>query len=377
MKKFYTSESVRKGHPDKMCDIISDKILDAYLKIDKNSRVAIETMAYKNGILVSGEVTSKGKPDLEQIIRNTVIDIGYENDKLKFNGHNIDIKIFITKQSDDISIGINQDKIGAGDQGIMYGFATNETPNYMPYTQNLVNELAKKLDNISLSYLRPDGKCQITTEYNDEILKRIDSIIISVQTDDIDLNKIKNDIYNLVIIPTIPNNLIDEKTKIYINSTGKFVLGGPIADTGLTGRKIIIDTYGGFAKHGGGAFSGKDYTKVDRSAAYYARYVCKNIVASGLAKKMELQVAYGIGLTNEISLYINTFNTNIIPEEDILKIIKKYFDFSPSNIIKELNLKYVNYIKTTCYSHFGKKELPWEKLDKLSKLKEEILIYLK
>lgn len=370
MKNLFTSECVRKGHPDKICDLLSVAILDAYLEEDKDSRVAVEVMAYKEGIFISGEVTSKGKPDLESLVRKKIIEIGYNNDKLNYNGNNLKIDIHITKQSPDISQGVNQKELGAGDQGIMFGYATDENEYYLPTTQILVNNLAKKLDNSNLSYLRPDGKCQITTEYENDKLIRIDTIVISIQTDDIDIDTIRKDIKENIITKVIPSNLIDNKTRILINPTGRFILGGPVADTGLTGRKIIIDTYSGFSKHGGGAFSGKDYTKVDRTASYYARYVCKNIVAAGLAKKIELQVSYAIGVAKEISLNINTFNTNKLPNEKILEIIKENFNFSPSNMIKELNLKNIKYQDTTNYSHFGKDNLPWEQLNKVNILKK-------
>jgi len=376
MKKLFTSESVRMGHPDKLCDLISDSILDAYLKEDKNSRVAVETMTFKTGILISGEITSNANIDIKKIVKDTLNKVGYNDDKLLYNLDNLDINVSISMQSPDISQGINKNILGAGDQGIMFGFATNETDEYLPLATILVNNISKEIDRLYqekiLDYLRPDGKCQITLEYDDYKVKRVDTIVISVQTDDISLEIIENDMKELVIKKIIPNNLIDENTNILINPTGKFVIGGPIGDTGLTGRKIIVDTYGGFANHGGGAFSGKDYTKVDRSAAYYARYVCKNLVASKIVKKIELQVAYAIGFSKEISLSINTFNTGIINDLEILNIINKHFDFSPSNIIKELDLKNVSYKDTTCYSHFGKPNLPWERLDKVTIIKNEI-----
>ena len=376
MKKLFTSESVRMGHPDKLCDLISDSILDDYLKIDQNSIVAVETMAFKTGILISGEVTSKANIDIKKIVIDTLNKVGYNDDKLLYNSNNLDINVSIYKQSTDISLVVNKKELGAGDKGIMFGYATDETDEYLPLATILVNNISKEIDRLYqekiLTYLRPDGKCQITLEYDEDKIIKVDTIVISVQTDDIGFEIIENDIKELVIKKVIPSNLIDEKTNILINPTGKFVIGGPIGDTGLTGRKIIIDTYGGFSKHGGGAFSGKDYTKVDRSAAYYARYVCKNIVASGLARKIELQVSYAIGISKEISLNINTFNTGTRSDEEILNIIKKHFDFSPSNIIEELNLKNVTYKDTTCYSHFGKPNLPWEKLDKVNILEKEI-----
>ena len=375
MKKLFTSEAVRRGHPDKLCDQISDNILDAYMKGDKNSRVAVEVMAHKEGILVSGEVTSKTNVDIRKIVLDTLNEIGYNDDKLLYNYKKLNVDIYLSKQSPNISQGVNKEEIGAGDQGMMFGFATDETPEYMPLSLVLANKIVKRVDDLfynkTLDYLRPDGKCQVTLLYDDDKIISVDTIVISVQTDEIDLEILKRDLKELVIDYVIPSNLIDESTRILINPTGKFILGGPVADTGLTGRKIIVDTYGSHARHGGGAFSGKDYTKVDRSAAYYARYVCKNLVAANFAKKIELQVSYAIGYSKPISLYINTFNTNKISEENILNIINKYFDFSPSNIIKELDLKNVFYKDTTSYSHFGKNNLPWEKLDKVNILKEE------
>lgn len=360
MKKLFTSECVRSGHPDKICDLISDTLLDAYLESDKDSRVAIETMATKGKIIVSGEVSSNAKPDIESIVKNTLKRLGYFEE--------YEVLVFLSKQSNDISIGVNQKELGAGDQGIMFGFATNETEYYLPLTQVLVNKLTKAIDDANISYLKPDGKCQITTEYSNNKIKRIDTIIVSVQTADIDISIIRHDIKDL-IYQVLPNELLDEKTNFLINPTGRFVIGGPLGDTGLTGRKIIIDTYSGFAKHGGGAFSGKDYTKVDRCAAYYARYVCKNLVAANIADKIELQVSYAIGVSKEISLNINCFNTNKIPENKILEIINKVFDFSPSNIIKELDLKNIKYQDTTNYSHFFDKNMPWEVLDKVEIIK--------
>ena len=345
----------------------------------KNSRVAVEVMTFKTGILVSGEITSEKDINIEEIVKDTLNKVGYNDDKLLYNSNKLDIIVSISKQSPDISKGVNKEILGAGDQGIMFGYATDETEEYLPLATILVNNISKKIDRLYqekiLTYLRPDGKCQITLEYDNDKIKRIDTIVISIQTDDIDLEIIKKDMKELVIDKVIPKDLIDKNTNILINPTGKFVIGGPIADTGLTGRKIIVDTYGGFSKHGGGAFSGKDYTKVDRSAAYYARYVCKNIVASKLASKLELQVSYAIGINKEISLNINTFNTGVVNDDEILNIIKKHFDFSPNNIIKELNLKNVIYKDTTCYSHFGKSNLPWERLDKVDILKKELFKY--
>ena len=377
MKKLFTSESVTPGHPDKLCDKIADMILDAYLKEDSTSRVAVEVCAHKNGIVVMGEVTSKAKIDIERIVRNTIIDVGYDNDNLGFNGNNVKVSININTQSNDIAMGVNTSSdsklLGAGDQGMMFGYATDETENFMPYSIYLANKLSEKLYNAfrtkKISYLRPDGKTQVTICYIDDVPKYVDTIVISAQHDEIDLDTLRKDIKEKIIDKTIPKEMINENTKIYINPTGRFVLGGPIADSGLTGRKIIVDTYGGVCGHGGGAFSGKDYTKVDRSASYYARYVCKNIVASKICSKMELQVSYAIGMSKPVSLYINTYNTNKIPEDKILEIINKVFNFEPQNIINELELSKPIYHLTTCFGHFGKDNLPWEKLDKVEIIK--------
>ena len=378
MKKLFTSESVTPGHPDKLCDKIADMILDAYLKEDSSSRVAVEVCAHKNGIVVMGEVTSKAKIDIERIVRNTIIDVGYDNDNLGFNGNNVKVSININTQSNDIAMGVNTSSdsklLGAGDQGMMFGYATDETENFMPYSIYLANKLSEKLYNAfktkKIPYLRPDGKTQVTICYIDDVPKYVDTIVISAQHDEIDLDTLRKDIKEKIIDKTIPKEMINENTKIYINPTGRFVLGGPIADSGLTGRKIIVDTYGGVCGHGGGAFSGKDYTKVDRSASYYARYVCKNIVASKICSKMELQVSYAIGMSKPVSLYINTYNTNKIPEDKILEIINKVFNFEPQNIINELELSKPIYHLTTCFGHFGKDNLPWEKLDKVEALKK-------
>lgn len=377
MKKLFTSESVTPGHPDKLCDKIADMILDAYLKEDSSSRVAVEVCAHKNGIVVMGEVTSKAKIDIERIVRNTIIYVGYDNDNLGFNGNNVKVSININTQSNDIAMGVNTSSdsklLGAGDQGMMFGYATDETENFMPYSIYLANKLSEKLYNAfktkKIPYLRPDGKTQVTICYIDDVPKYVDTIVISAQHDEIDLDTLRKDIKEKIIDKTIPKEMINENTKIYINPTGRFVLGGPIADSGLTGRKIVVDTYGGVCGHGGGAFSGKDYTKVDRSASYYARYVCKNIVASKICSKMELQVSYAIGMSKPVSLYINTYNTNKIPEDKILEIINKVFNFEPQNIINELELSKPIYHLTTCFGHFGKDNLPWEKLDKVEIIK--------
>ena len=373
MKKLFTSESVTPGHPDKLCDQISDNILDAYLKEDPYSRVACEVCAHKNGIVVMGEVTSKGNVDLEKIVRETIIKVGYDNDDLLFNGNNVKVDLYMNTQSRDIACGvdssIDEKDIGAGDQGMMFGYATNETENYMPYPIYMAHKLSGKLREVyetkELNYLRPDGKTQVTVLYEDNVPKYIDTIVISTQHDDIDINILREDIKKYVIDEVIPSNMLNENTKIHINPTGRFVIGGPVGDSGLTGRKIIVDTYGGMCAHGGGAFSGKDATKVDRSAAYYSRYVAKNIVAAGLCDKIEIQVSYAIGISKPVSLCINTFNTNKISDDRILEIINKVFDFTPSNIIKELNLRSPIYNQTTCFGHMGKDKLPWERLDKV------------
>lgn len=373
MKKLFTSESVTPGHPDKLCDQISDRILDEYLKEDPNSRVACEVCAHKNGIVVMGEITSKVNVDIEAIVRKTIIDVGYDDDKYGFNGNNVKVELNINHQSNDIAMGVDNSldtgSIGAGDQGLMFGYATNETKSYMPYPIYMANLLSKRLYEVfkdkTIKYLRPDGKTQVTVLYEDNKPKYIDTIVISTQHDLVDLGLLRKDIKKYVIDYVIPDSMINEKTKIYINPTGRFIIGGPVGDSGLTGRKIIVDTYGGSCPHGGGAFSGKDYTKVDRSASYYARYVAKNLVAASLADKLELQVAYAIGVSKPVSIYINTFNTNKISEDKILDIINKVFNFEPSNIINELNLKEPIYNLTTCFGHFGKDNLPWEKIDKI------------
>ena len=380
MKKLFTSESVTPGHPDKLCDQISDNILDEYLKEDPYSRVACEVCAHKDGIVVMGEISSKANVDLEKIIKKTIFDIGYNDNNLGFNGNNVKIDIFITNQSRDISCGVDSslddNNIGAGDQGMMFGYATNETNAYIPYPIFIAHELSKKLTEVyknkEINYLRPDGKTQVTVLYEYDIPKFIDTIVISTQHDPVDIDVLRKDIKKCVIDKVIPSNMINNNTKILINPTGRFVIGGPAADSGLTGRKIVVDTYGGICGHGGGAFSGKDSTKVDRSASYYARYVAKNIVAAGLCDRIEIQVSYAIGLSQPVSIYINTFNTNKISEDKILSVITEVFDFTPNNIINELDLRKPIYHKTTCFGHFGKKGLPWEKLDKVSEIKKYI-----
>ena len=369
MKKFYfTSESVTEGHPDKLCDYISDTILDEALKQDKYSRVAVETFASANKITIAGQITTNANLDIEKIVRNRIKEIGYDNAYLDIDYRTCEIDINITKQSSDIAQGV--DIGGAGDQGIMFGFASDETEEYMPFAISMAHKLAKRLTEVrkngTLPYLRPDGKTQVTVEYEDEKVKRIDTILISTQhNEDIEMEKLKNDLMENVIKEVISCKYLDDKTKYYINPTGRFVIGGPLGDTGLTGRKIIVDTYGGYARHGGGAFSGKDATKVDRSAAYMLRHIAKNIVANGFAKKCEIQVAYAIGMEQPMSIYVDTFGTNTISEEEITEIIKRNFDLTPNGIIEYLHLQEPIFTKTTNYGHFGKSDLPWEKIIKL------------
>ena len=369
MKKYYfTSESVTEGHPDKLCDLISDSILDEYLKQDENSRVAVETFASKDKITIAGQVTSNGEVDIENLVRNVIKKVGYDNEKTDMDYRTCKIDINITKQSSDIAMGV--DIGGAGDQGIMFGYATDETENYMPYAIDMAHKLAKRLADVrkenEITYLRPDGKTQVTVEYEDDMPKRIDTILISTQhLEEVTMDRLKKDLIEKVINVVVPKEMMDENTKIYINPTGRFVIGGPLGDTGLTGRKLIVDTYGGYSRHGGGAFSGKDASKVDRSASYMLRHIAKNIVANGYAKKCELQVSYAIGMEKPISIWVNTFGTNKIPEEDIIKIIEEKFDLTPNGIIKYLDLNKPIYAKTTNYGHFGKEEMTWEKVIEL------------
>ena len=367
-KYYFTSESVTEGHPDKLCDTISDAILDAYIKQDKNSRVAVETFASGNEITIAGQVTSKGKVDIEELVRNKIKTVGFDNANIDMDYKTCTIHINITKQSQDIALGV--DIGGAGDQGIMFGYASDETKEYMPLAINLANQLAHRLTQVRkdgiIKYLRPDGKTQVTVEYEDDKPKRIETILISAQHNpEVEQETLIKDIKEKVINAIIPRKMMDEKTKIYINPTGRFVIGGPLGDTGLTGRKIIVDTYGGYARHGGGAFSGKDPSKVDRSAAYMLRYIAKNIIANGYAKKCELQISYAIGMKEPLSICINTFGTATIPENEIIELIRNKFDLTPDGIIRYLDLKQPIYEKTTNYGHFGKKDLPWEQIIKM------------
>ncbi len=376
MRKLFTSESVTEGHPDKLCDYISDSVLDAYLAQDKNSRVACETVAGKGEIYITGEITSTAQVNIEEIARQAIKEIGYDDANVDIDYRTCKITVNVSKQSPDIALGVDKsletkegelNSEGAGDQGIMFGFACNETKELMPLPISLAHKLAKRLTDVRkqniIDYLRPDGKVQVTVEYEDEKPVRVDTIVVSTQHKaDVDLDLLKKDIKEKVIKEVVPEKLLDEKTKYYINPTGRFVIGGPLGDSGLTGRKIIVDTYGGYARHGGGAFSGKDATKVDRSAAYMARFIAKNIVANNLAKKCEIQFSYAIGVAKPVSIYVNTFGTNTIPEEEIVEKIYDKFDLTPRGIINYLELQKPIYKLTTNYGHFGKENLPWEKV---------------
>ena len=377
MKRLFTSESVTEGHPDKLCDYISDSILDSYLAKDKNARVACETVAGKGEIFITGEITSTANVDIEQVVRDTIKEVGYADSEYDIDYRTCKIYINLSKQSPDIALGVDKsledkegkdvESEGAGDQGLMFGYACDETEELMPLPISLAHKLSKRLTEVRkekiIDYLRPDGKTQVTVEYDGDKPVRVDTIVISAQhLPDVDMNVLKKDIIEKVIKPIVPANLLDENTKYFINTTGRFVIGGPLGDSGLTGRKIIVDTYGGAARHGGGAFSGKDPTKVDRSASYMARHIAKNIVANGYAKKCEIQIAYSIGVAKPVSIYVNTYGTNTIPEEEIVEKIDKTFDLTPRAIMNYLDLQRPIYRQTTNYGHFGKKDLPWEKI---------------
>lgn len=369
MKKLFTSESVTEGHPDKLCDLISDSILDAYMSKDKNVRAGIETVAGKNTVFITGEITSNIEVDIEKVARKAIKSVGYLG-KQDIDYKTCNIIVNVSKQSEDIALGTNDEIGGAGDQGMMFGFACDETEELMPLSISLAHALTKRLTEVRknkiIKGLGPDGKSQVTVEYENDKIKRIDTIVLSTEHKSTKkLEVLKEEIIKEVIEKVIPSKLIDKDTKILINPTGRFVIGGPLGDSGLTGRKIIVDTYGGHARHGGGAFSGKDPTKVDRSASYMARHIAKNIVANHYADKCEIQISYAIGVKEPVSVNINTFNTNKISEEEILAKVLKTFDLTPQGIINYLDLRKPIYTKTTNYGHFGKEELPWEKVVKL------------
>ena len=388
MNKFFTSESVTEGHPDKVCDQISDAVLDAILAQDPTARVACECSCCTGLILVMGEISTECYVDIQSIARNTVREIGYTSNKMGFDADTCGIITSIHEQSADIAMGVDSsvehretsdiaDRIGAGDQGMMFGYATNETEEYMPAALTLAHKLTRQLTKVrkdgTLSYLRPDGKSQVTVEYEDGKVKRIEAVVISTQhSEEISTEELRKDIKREVIEAVLPKELLDENTKFYINPTGRFEIGGPHGDSGLTGRKIIVDTYGGSCAHGGGAFSGKDPTKVDRSAAYMARYICKNIVASGLASECELELSYAIGVAKPLSVFINTYGTGVLSDGEIADIVTKEFDLRPYSIIKTLDLQRPIYKQTAAYGHFGRSEFPWEKLDRVEDLKKYV-----
>ena len=390
-RRLFTSESVTEGHPDKMCDAISDAILDALMEQDPMSRVACETAVTTGLVMVMGEITTKAYVDIQKIVRETIREIGYDRAKYGFDCDTCGVITAIDEQSADIALGVDKaleakenkmtdqelDAIGAGDQGMMFGYATNETEEYMPYAISLAHKLARRLTQVrkdgTLSYLRPDGKTQVTVEYDEAGRPvRLDAVVLSTQHDEsVTQEQIHQDIKKYVFDEILPAHMVDENTKFFINPTGRFVIGGPHGDSGLTGRKIIVDSYGGYARHGGGAFSGKDCTKVDRSAAYAARYVAKNIVAAGLADKCEIQLSYAIGVAHPTSIMVDTFGTGKLSNEELVKIIREHFDLRPAGIIKMLDLRRPIYKQTAAYGHFGRNDLdlPWERLDKAEMLK--------
>ncbi len=388
MNKFFTSESVTEGHPDKICDQISDAVLDELLKQDANARVACECIATTGLVFVTGEITTEGYVDIQKVVRETVREIGYDRAKYGFDCDTCAVITSINEQSADIALGVDNsvehresgelaDTLGAGDQGIMFGYATNETPEYMPMPIMLAHKLARRLTYVRksglLSYLRPDGKTQVTVEYDDKKPIRVDAVVVSAQhSEKIDIETLRADIKKHVIEATIPDELIDENTKIFINPTGRFEIGGPHGDSGLTGRKIIVDTYGGSCAHGGGAFSGKDPTKVDRSASYMLRYIAKNIVAAGLATECHIEASYAIGVARPISIFVNTNGTGVLSDGELSDVVIKEFDLRPYSIIKTLDLRRPIYKQTAAYGHFGNPAFPWEKLDRVNDLKKYV-----